>query len=68
MPNPPLFYRLVVNPIRAWIERDDRLRVEHFKDTFKPSAKVIEFRNLKVARGKPDVIRAFGPIAGQRGR
>lgn len=51
MPNPPLFYRLIVNPLRAWFEHDDRLLVEQWKDTFKPETKkVIPFLNLTVVR------------------
>lgn len=47
---PPLFYRLL-NAIRAYLERDDRLLVEQWKDTFKPvPRKVIKFRNLHVVR------------------
>lgn len=49
---PPLFYRLVVNPLRAWLERDDRLLVEQWRDAFKPAPrlKVRPFLNLRVSR------------------
>lgn len=49
---PPLFYRLVVNPLRAWLERDERLLVEQWRDAFKPEARstVRPFLNLRVMR------------------
>lgn len=52
MPNPPLFYRLVINPLRAWLERDDRLLVEQWKAAYAPDRKtnVVPFLNLLVKR------------------
>lgn len=52
MGRPPLLWRLVLNPLRRWLERDDRLLVEQWKVAFAPerSAKVVQFLNLRVAR------------------
>lgn len=48
---PPLLYRLVVNPFRRWLERDDRLLVEQWKAAYGPAPlKVVPFLNLRVIR------------------
>ena len=48
---PPLLYWLIVNPLRHWWERDDRLLVEQWRSTFAPEPKkVLQFLNLTVSR------------------
>lgn len=51
---PPLVYRLL-NAIRAYCERDDRLLVEQWKDTFKPEQrrKVVHFHLLQRRDPRP---------------
>lgn len=46
---PPLCYRLL-NAIRAWCERDDRLLVEQWKDAFKPEPRKVRHLNLRIVR------------------
>lgn len=51
---PPLFWQLV-NALREWSERDERLLVEHWKAAFAPAPrekKAIPFRNLLVYRSE----------------
>ncbi len=51
MVGPPLFYRLVLNPLRQWAERDERLLVEHWKATLAPTPKAkVAYINLLVRR------------------
>ena len=49
-----LFYRLVVNPLRRWAERDSRLLVEQWKAAYGPPPKsnVRPFLNLVVTRAE----------------
>ena len=48
---PPMLYRLVINPLRAWLERDDRLLIEHWKDAMKPETRPkVRYINLIVSR------------------
>lgn len=50
--NPPLFWR-VINAIRRWSERDDRLLVDQWKAAYGPQPrKVIPFLNLTVRRAE----------------
>ena len=50
---PPWLYRLLLNPLRRWSERDDRLLVEHWKAAYAPekTTNVRPFLNLRVSRG-----------------
>lgn len=43
-----MVYRLVINPLRHWMERDTRLLIPHWKDAMKPepTPKVRPFLNL----------------------
>lgn len=48
-----LFYRCVFNPVRRWSERDDRLRVEHWKAVMGPRKPVILFHQVQfLGRGE----------------
>lgn len=49
---PPLFWR-VVNSIRAWCERDDRLLVEQWRSAYGPVSKSVgpKYLNLRLVRG-----------------
>lgn len=51
---PPWLYRLLLNPLRRWSERDDRLLVEHWKAAYGPAPqpKVVPFRNLLIVRAE----------------
>lgn len=51
---PPLFWR-VVNLLRAWCERDERLLVEQWRSAFGPQKeprRVIPFLNLRHVRDR----------------
>lgn len=48
MSGPPFLWRFILNPLRAWLERDDRLLVEQWREAYKPDAK-------KVIRAWPGV-------------
>jgi len=49
---PPLFYRLVFNPVRRWMERDTGLLVEQWKAAFGPKPRKVVPINLLVIRGR----------------
>ena len=55
---PPLFYRLVFNPVRAWLERDERLLIQQWKDAFGPKPKKVLHMNLLVSRDQRRKVNA----------